>query len=188
MKSDVNGSLYVTSMPHEMMNNGDFFKNVALNESDFYIKNRNQIFSIVSYAISYESLLNLLIADKLLQMTSLTKEQKGILNYLKVDSNRNTPMKLRNIHKKIRFLEEIYKLKKKSLETKEFQEFYNNVIQLRNKIVHYTHSGHHLVYGQKCESICKTGDKLLIEACRSLCGKIGIEIPEYYKNMTSIIS
>lgn len=186
MNNDINFGLILTSMPHEMRNNGDYFKNAALNESDFYLKNRDQIFSIISYAISYESLLNLYIAGKLSKMSHLTKEQKKILNYLKVNSSSNTPEKLRSIHKKLRLLEEIYKLKKKSLETKEFNDFNNSVIQLRNKIVHFSHAGHHEVYGTQCENISRTGDKLLIDACESLCKGIGVELPDYYKKLIQI--
>lgn len=186
MQSDVNVEVIPTSMPHEMRNNGTNFKLTAQNETDFYLKIKDQIFSIISYTISYESMVNLFIADKLSKLPHLNKEQAYILRYLTVNSNKNTPVKLRNIYKKLSLLESIYGLKHKSLQTVEFKEFDEKVIKLRNKIVHFSHAGHNEIYGQDCTDICNKGDILLTDAVKSLCKILGEKLPSYYQNYIPI--
>lgn len=148
-------------MAYEMYNDGLYFCEQAMIEDTWGDKNRCYRFAIVSFASSFEAFINLFIKKKLEEEKNKIVNGEEIYNFLEGAANRK-PKELANIYNKVTLLEKLYDIEKDNLiESQEFKRFKDEIIDIRNKIVHYSYGNFSVIYADKISNAAFNGAKLL---------------------------
>lgn len=176
--------LRVTNMEHEMYNDGLYFTEQSAKENLYGDIQRCYRFAVVSFASSFESFINRRLKSELEKDVNKVPNGQLLLDFLK-EGFKNThriPMELGSIAKKLRTLEVCLGLNVNTLDTADFKTFDQDVIKLRNKIVHYSHSSFTAVYETELKKAALNGAILLVNAIQSMCNVASLEFPHFYSN------
>lgn len=173
----------VVNMANEMYNDGLYYQEQALLAEGSFDKWRFQRSAIISFATSFESYTNLYIVNKLNQKADILPNEEKILTFLTKRVSYGPLAEIRNIYNKMRFMEKLYGLRDRELETQAFAEF-QKVIDLRNSIVHYSHGRFNEIYGADVEEVASSGSELLRKLVFEHCSLMNISVPSYYEAET----
>ncbi|MCH7322898.1 hypothetical protein LZ480_13535 [Solibacillus sp. MA9] len=168
------------SMAHEMYNDGLYFYEKAKEETNFGDVQRCYRFAIVSFASSFEAFINAQLKSKLEVNVTTIPNGANILNFL-INGGR-PPEEIGSIHKKIKILEQLYNVNNQLINSSVFKKFYNEIIVLRNAIVHYSSDKFTSVYQNQINIAVSDGAKLLTDTIRHFVNILPIKFPPYYSN------
>lgn len=172
-------------MEHEMYNDGLYFTEQAAKEKFYGDIQRSYRFAVVSFASSFESFINRRLKSELEKDINKVPNGQELLDFLN-EGFRHTsviPSELRNISKKMRILEVVLGLKVDTFKTADFIIFNEEIIKLRNTIVHYSHSGFTTVYENDLKKAALNGTEFLVNTIQSMCDVSSLEFPAFYSNM-----
>lgn len=168
----------VVNMAHEMYNDGLYFYEKANKETNFGDIQRCYRFAIVSFASSFEAFINAQLKSKLEEDTTVVNNGANILNFL--INGGELPYEIRNIHKKIKILQQLYNVNNQLINSAVFKKFNNEVILLRNGIVHYSYNNFTNVYQNKINIAASSGAQLLRDTINDFVNTLQIDFPSYY--------
>lgn len=187
--SDINASLRVVNMEYEMYNDGLYFLEQAEKEKNFGDKQRCYRFAIVSFASSFEAFINARLKAKLTIDLTIVKDGKTILDFLINGfslNNKTVPNELKTIKRKIELLEKLYGVSGQLINSVNFNKFNDEIILLRNSIVHYSHGNFTNVYQQQIDNAALNVSQLFIDTISSFVQVLQIDYPSYFSNKNYI--
>jgi len=164
-------------MDNEMYNDGLYFMEQAAKSKGTFEKWRYQRFAVISFASSFESFLNRRILSKLNEGVKKVANWKEIKYFLTFGGP--PPKGFSTIKDKIKVTAKLYGVNYLSINSVKFKKF-QEVIFLRNSIVHYSASNLQKVYGEKIDNISSQAAKLLRDLVKEYCHLLKLEIPSFY--------
>lgn len=135
---------FATEMYYEAL----YFAEKSKNETDLPLKRRYSRYAIISYATSFEALLNYYLRKETSELKG--NQYKDVFNYLQYGRPHYEPPHILNtVRSKIELLGKLTKGDSVAvIKSEAFHTFEEDVIHLRNNILHYAHGNFSEVYGE----------------------------------------
>ncbi|OLN21114.1 hypothetical protein BTO30_16690 [Domibacillus antri] len=177
--SEMDGSITITNMEHEMYNDGLFFLGKSNSCEGTFEKWRYQRFAIISFCTSFESFLHKKIVSKLTIDDTVVEKGSDILNYLSdPESKVKRPFIIATVKGKLRVLADANGLDQEAFLGEEFKEF-EKIIHLRNKIVHFSRSNFDSVY-LEMDNLVEVAPEFLRSLVMIICEELNENVPGFY--------
>ncbi|GGG19026.1 hypothetical protein GCM10007425_11960 [Lysinibacillus alkalisoli] len=175
---------FSTEMYYEALH----FSSLAQLESDDVLKRRYSRFAIISYATSFEALLNYYLRKETSELKG--NQYRDVFNYLQYGRPQYEPPHILNtVRSKIELLGKLTKGESKIvLDSFAFKQFEEDIIHLRNNILHYAHGNFSEVYGATLHEAAAKGASALQHVLAEMKENLNVIPPSFFGVMKVEVS